>query len=303
MNTLAPRSRASFTTRPCNSASHRYRTTAPRWSVTAGRGRSYGNASSSGRPRSSRRQNAVCRAITSLPDASASRCHSAKSAYCTGNARQSGAPPLLRASYAVTTSRHNGASDQPSAAMWCTTTTSSDSPPGPRNSSARKGGSRVRSKAYRTDRTTSAASAAGWPAGVTVRYGRSASWSRTTWYGSPSAASANTVRNASCRPTTSPSASFSAPESTAPRSRSTNGTLYAAPGPSSRCRNHRRRCAGDSGSRAGRSVRTTAGRAAAAPPTRRARAAGVRASNRARRVSSRPSAARARLTSRVARRE
>ena len=47
---------------------------------------------------------------------------------------------------------------------------------------------------------------------------------RITWYGMPSAIW-NTVRNTSCRPTTSVSACSSAPASRTPRSRTAIGTL------------------------------------------------------------------------------
>ena len=72
------------------------------------------------------------------------------------------------------------------------------------------------------------------------------------------------------------------------------------PGPWNCSRNHSRCCANDSGSRSGRGIRTSGGRAAAAPSSTWARPAGVGCSNTARTASSAPSTARTRDTSRVA---
>ena len=121
----------------------------------------------------------------------------------------------------------------------------------------------------------------------------------TCWQGCPSA-TANTVRSASCRATTSLSAAVSAAVSSLPRSRHANGRLYAVPGPWNCSRNHSRCCANDSGTRSGRGTRTSGGRAAPAPSSTWARPAGVGFSNTARTASSTPSTTRTRDTSRVA---
>ena len=60
------------------------------------------------------------------------------------------------------------------------------------------------------------------------------------------------------------------------------GALVTVTPPSSRCRNHSRRCANDSGISAGRATGTVAGRAACAWSTRLASASTVGASNRLR---------------------
>ncbi|WP_265569226.1 hypothetical protein, partial [Streptomyces hygroscopicus] len=74
--------------------------------------------------------------------------------------------------------------------------------------------------------------------------------------------------------------------------------LYVALGPSSRCRNHNRRCANDNGTTPGRSPTRSAGRAPAAPTSRAASPATVGASNTARTDNSTPSTDRTRLINR-----
>src|SRR5262249_57166042 len=60
------------------------------------------------------------------------------------------------------------------------------------------------------------------------------------------------VRRLSCRSTTSPSAPSSASRSNSPRSRTASGIVYGELPPSSRSKNHSRRCASDSGTSPGR---------------------------------------------------
>ncbi len=118
----------------------------------------------------------------------------------------------------------------------------------------------------------------------------------------------NTVRRLSWRATTSASAAR-APPRPGRRSRRTQiGHVVQALGPSKRSRNHRRRCARDSGMRSGPLARgTSAGRRRSSPPPRRrgasARPATVGASKTVRTSSSTPKTSRIRLTSRVASRE
>ncbi len=116
----------------------------------------------------------------------------------------------------------------------------------------------------------------------------------------PSSSTANTVRRLSCRSSTSPIARPSAARSTGPDSRSAVGTLYVAEGPSNWCRNHSRCCAGDSGTRRGRSRATSGVRAAAAPSSTPESPAMVGVSKNCRTDSSTPSAVLIRLTSRLA---
>ena len=121
----------------------------------------------------------------------------------------------------------------------------------------------------------------------------------TFWYATPSS-SGYTVRSASCRPTTSPSASSSALSSSSPSKRSPSGMLYVPLLPSIRYRNHNRCCPYDNGSRSGLACPTSTGRSALSSLSRSTNSATVGASNSVRMLSSFPSAALTRLTSRAA---
>ena len=66
--------------------------------------------------------------------------------------RKRGALPSTRAPYATATSRHSGASDQPSPAMWCSSSSSTCSRSPSPNRCARSGGSVSRSKPCRAAR-------------------------------------------------------------------------------------------------------------------------------------------------------
>ncbi|MQY32011.1 hypothetical protein NRB56_76250 [Nocardia sp. RB56] len=153
MNRVAPRARANSASRTCTSGSMRKVWVAPRPDATAGRDRSAGRSSCSGSPRSESRQNEICCAMTDSGSASlprTSRCHSAKSAYCTGRGCQAGSPPSTRAPYAAITSRVSGPIENPSAEMWCTTRARMCSVGLTSNSRARNGTSAVTSKAVST---------------------------------------------------------------------------------------------------------------------------------------------------------
>nr|WP_037682618.1 hypothetical protein [Streptomyces noursei] len=127
----------------------------------------------------------------------------------------------------------------------------------------------------------------------------------TSWKGSPSTAG-YTVRNASCRATTSPTADRNATTSTAPSTRKANGALYVGLC-SKRSKNHSRCCADDNGSASGRGRGSTAGRAATPSvvraDSRSVRRATVGAPNSSRIPSCTPSTERIRLRSWAALRE
>ncbi len=203
----------------------------------------------------------------------------------------------------MTRSLASGAPDQPSPAMWWMTSISTDSS-GPRtSSSARTGICRARSNSYRADwRSSLSRSAASIRR--TGRSGRTSSGFRICWYGCPSISGLR-VRSGSWRRTTSARAAASAPVSTAPVMCRASGMLYVADGPWSRCRNHRRSCAKDSGIRSGRGRRVSSGRAEPASCRRRcaARPAGVGLSKKSLMSTSRPSVPRIRPISRPASRE
>ncbi len=182
--------------------------------------------------------------------------------------------------------------------MWCTTISNTCSSWASSNRSARTGDSLTRSK----PRCAAWASCSGRRVSslaATESVSQTSFARRTCCRGTPPL-SRNTVRRLSCRPTTSSIAHWRARRSSSPRSRSASGMLYVALGPSSWCRNHRRRCAKDSGTSSGRSCGSSAGLARPASRRCSASAATVGASNSTRTASSAPSVARIREISRVA---
>ncbi len=194
-------------------------------------------------------------------------------------------------------SARNGRSDHSSVVMWCSTTATTWSSAPTRNTSARKGNSRVRSKVRRCADSTSPGKSL---SAQSTTLNDSCASSRIHWNGTPSCSPIR-VRSDSCRAATSCNAVCNAGTSSAPRSRNTNGKLYAAPALSSCSTSHSRRCAADNGTYSGRSpYAVRAGRVGLPLSARPASSAGVGASNRSRMASSAPSSVRARLTSRVA---
>ncbi len=100
MKTLVPDARARRRMPEARAAGTSWCTMPPALSGSAGRGRSAGGVASAGSPASASRQYAACRAAGDSGSAGsprASRCQSAKSAYCTGSGANSGASPRSRA--------------------------------------------------------------------------------------------------------------------------------------------------------------------------------------------------------------
>ncbi len=226
MNGVAPPARAIRASPAPVRAGTSKVTTSPSYEGTAGRGRSAGRASSAGASASACRQYAACRPAAdsgSAASPSNSRCHSAKSAYCTGRGAKAGSAPADRAVYARSRSASSGPADPSSVAMWCTRTTSRWSSGAARSSVTRTGGSAARSKTCPPAWTASSSSrSAGTSRTLSATPARSAG--TTTWYGSPSS-SRNTVRRLSCRATRSLTAAARAAVSTGPLSRTASGTL------------------------------------------------------------------------------
>ncbi|GHG95809.1 hypothetical protein GCM10012319_59650 [Comamonas sp. KCTC 72670] len=92
MKGVAPSRWASASTASLSASGSRTGADAPWWLSTAGRGLSVGNSSACGAPFSCCRHQSNCR--FSASPRSHSRCHTAKSAYCTGSSgNAAGLPP------------------------------------------------------------------------------------------------------------------------------------------------------------------------------------------------------------------
>ncbi len=153
VKTLVPVVRASAASAAWASASRRNGTVAPRWEATAGRGRSVGRSSWSGRPARVLRQWSswrTARALGASPVPRSFACQSTWSANCTVSAGSSGARPARRAVWAAARSRASGVVEAPSPAMWWSSSRRVWVPSWWANRLARSGGSAPRSKAYRT---------------------------------------------------------------------------------------------------------------------------------------------------------
>src|SRR5215475_8658186 len=147
--------------------------------------------------------------------------------------------------------------------MWCSTSKSTCSLAPSTNKCARSGASRSRSNGACAACVSAPPSSPSLTAQTTSR-GRAKLTSKTCCRATPSR-SGKTVRKLSCRSTTSPSAASSAPTSSKPLSRTASGIVYPARPPSSRSKNHSRRCANDNGTSAGRLTARSGARAT--PPS------------------------------------
>ncbi len=231
VNRVVSHARAMAPSRWCVRAPTVNGSTAPRWLAVAGRGRSVGSSSWSGRPARVSVQWASWVSSSPLPLSRSACCQRVKSAYWTGRGAQSGARPALRAVYAVDRSRARTPIDQPSAAMWCTTTRSTWAASSARlNRVARRGGAVSRAN-RRPMCSVSTASSVSSSAGTTGRSGvpgvpsgSGRSPSSTSWCGTPSR-SGKTVRSGSWRAITSAQAARSAGRSRLPVSRTAMAML------------------------------------------------------------------------------
>ncbi len=197
---------------------------APRKLCTAGRGRSVGSSREGGRPASCRRQKAI--SFSRVSPCSQERCHTAKSAYCTGSSGRSDGRPSAMAAYKAVTSRTRMPIDQPSLMMWCIVSAMAWSSSPSRSTRARSSGPRARlneRSASSSARAVAVRPLSGSPDRSTTGSPKGAAgWITCT--GEPSC-SAKTVRNVSWRRTISPRHRASTAASSGPSTRSAAGML------------------------------------------------------------------------------